>query len=81
MDENNPLFDLCKIKIELLFLNENISNYQYYENDLILYLNKYLWRIKMKAPTSNTNNQEKETPKNDQFYYFEFYTKNINIKS
>ena len=27
MDENNPLFDLCKIRIELIFLNEkNISN-------------------------------------------------------
>ena len=81
MDENNPLFDLCKIKIELLYLNENISNHQYYENDLILYMNKYFWKIKMENPSSNLNMQEKEKENHNQFYYFEFYSKNINMQS
>ena len=77
MDENNPLFDLCKIKIELLFLNENYSNYQNYENDLIFYMNKYLWKIKM----NNLSKEENEKIQNEHFYYLEFYTKNLNIKS
>ena len=78
MDENNPLFDLAKIKIELLFLNENIPKFDY-ENDLIFYLNKYLWKIYMNNP--NPNKDEIENQRSNQFYYFEFYTKNINEKS
>ena len=77
MDENNPLFDLSKIKIELLFLNEKFTNYHNYENDLIFYMNKYLWKIQMDNSIQNkikTDNNPK------QFYFFEFYTKNLNIK-
>ena len=75
MEKNNPLFDLAKIKIELHFLNENLSNFQF-ENDLILFLNKYLWKIHMNNP--NPNNDEIENERSSQFYFFEFYTKNIN---
>ena len=72
MDENNPLFDLSKIRIELIFLNEkNISNINFYENSLIFYLNKYLYKI----PSEN------QTQNNINFYFFEFYTKHLNIKS
>ena len=75
-DENNPLFDLCKINIELLFLNDsNIPNKNNYENSLIFYLNKYLYKIKVE--NENQNNNEK----NSNFYYFEFNTKTLNIKS
>ena len=79
MDENNPLFDLSKIKIELLFLNEKFANYHNYENDLIFYLNKYLWKIQMDNQEQNKNKKTNDNP--TQFYFFEFYTKNINIKS
>ena len=81
MDENNPLFDLCKIKIELLFLNENISNLKNYENDLIFYLNKYLWKIQIDNSIFITNKEEDEPENQKQFYFFEFYTKNLNVKS
>ena len=77
MEKNNPLFDLAKIKIELHFLNENLSNFQF-ENDLILFLNKYLWKIHMNNP--NPDIDEIENERSNQFYFFEFYTKNINIK-
>ena len=74
MDENNPLFDLCKIRIELIFLNEkNISNISFYENSLIFYLNKYLYKI----PSDKKNQSNSE----NNFYFFEFYTKHLNIKS
>ena len=74
MDENNPLFDLCKIRIELLFLNEkNISNIFFYENSLIFYLNKYLYKI-------DSDNKSQSNSQNN-YYFFEFYTKNLNIKS
>ena len=74
MDENNPLFDLCKIRIELIFLNEkNISNILFYENSLIFYLNKYLYKI-------SSDNQNQANSQNN-FYFFEFYTKHLNIKS
>ena len=77
MEENNPLFDLSKIRIELLFLNEkDIPNINLYENNLIFYLNKYLYKIDMK--TQNENNIEK---KNSNFIFLEFYTKNLNMKS
>ena len=73
MDENNPLFDLCKIRIELIFLNEkNISNVSFYENSLVFYLNKYLYKI-------NSDNKNQTSQNN--FYFFEFYTKHLNIKS
>ena len=73
MDENNPLFDLCKIRIELIFLNEkNISNVSFYENSLVFYLNKYLYKI-------NSDNKNQSSQNN--FYFFEFYTKHLNIKS
>ena len=76
MEENNPLFDLSKIRIELLFLNEkDIPNINLYENNLIFYLNKYLYKIDMK--TQNENNIEK---KNSNFIFLEFYTKNLNMK-
>ena len=74
MNENNPLFDLCKIRIELLFLNEkNISNIFFYENSLIFYLNKYLYKI-------DSDNKSQSNSQNN-YYFFEFYTKNLNIKS
>ena len=77
MEENNPLFDLSKIRIELLFLNEkDIPNINLYENNLIFYLNKYLYKIDMK--TQDENNIEK---KNSNFIFLEFYTKNLNMKS
>ena len=77
MEENNPLFDLSKIRIELLFLNEkDIPNINLYENNLLFYLNKYLYKIDMK--TQNENNIEK---KNSNFIFLEFYTKNLNMKS
>ena len=70
MAENNPLFDLSKIRIELIFLNEkNISNINFYENSLIFYLNKYLYKIRG------------ENQNNINYYFFEFYTKHLNIKS
>ena len=81
MDENNPLFDLCKIKIELLFLNENISNLQNYENNLVFYMNKYLWKMKIDNSIFNPSKEEDEPENPSQFYYFEFYTKNLNAKS
>ena len=75
-DENNPLFDLSKIRVELLFLNEkNIRNMNLYENSLVLYLNKYLYKINM-----DKKNQSNSVKKSD-FTFFEFYTKNLNIKS
>ena len=75
-DENNPLFDLCKIHVDLLFINENnIPNINYYENSLIFYLNKNLYKIK--EENQNKNNNEK----NSNFYYFEFNSKTLNIKS
>ena len=75
-DENNPLFDLSKIRVELLFLNEkNIRNMNLYENSLVLYLNKYLYKINM-----DKKNQSNSVKKPD-FTFFEFYTKNLNIKS
>ena len=74
MNENNPLFDLCKIRIELIFLNEkNISNIFFYENSLIFYLNKYLYKI-------DSDNKSQSNSQNN-YYFFEFYTKNLNIKS
>ena len=77
MEENNPLFDLSKIRIELLFLNEkDIPNINLYENNLIFYLNKYLYKIDMK--TQNENNNEKN---NSNFIFLEFNTKNLNMKS
>ena len=77
MDENNPLFDLCKIKIELIFLNENFSNFHNYETELIFYLNKYLWKIKNDTQNININ----KTEETNIFYYFEFYSKYFDIKS
>ena len=72
LDENNPLFDLCKIHIELIFLNEkNISNINFYENSIIFYLNKYLYKIKIE--NQNNNNYD--------FYFFDFYTKHFNINT
>ena len=77
MEENNPLFDLSKIRFELLFLNEKDNpNIKIYENNLIFYLNKYLYKIDMK--TQNENNNEKN---NSNFIFLEFYTKNLNTKS
>ena len=77
MEENNPLFDLSKIRIELLFLNEkDIPNINLYENNLLFYLNKYLYKIDMK--TQKENNIEKN---NSNFIFLEFYTKNLNMKS
>ena len=74
MNENNPLFDLCKIRIELIFFNEkNISNIFFYENSLIFYLNKYLYKI-------DSDNKSQSNSQNN-YYFFEFYTKNLNIKS
>ena len=83
MAENNPLFDLCKIKIELLFLKENFSNYQNYENDLIFYMNKHLWKIQMDNPNQNQNKNKIDMDNNTQaqFYFFEFFSKNLNTKS
>ena len=77
MDENNPLFDLCKIKVELIFLNENFSNFHNYETELIFYLNKYLWKIKNDTQNININ----KTEETNIFYYFEFYSKYFDIKS
>ena len=78
MDENNPLFDLFKIRIELTILNENeIPNKDFYENSLIFYLNKCFYKI----ITDNSASQNKDTKKNFDFYFFEFYTKNINLNS
>jgi len=77
MDENNPLFDLSKIRIELLFLNEkNIPSINSYENSLTFYLNKYLYKIDIDS--QNKNNAEKN---NSNFIFLEFYTKDLNIKS
>ena len=74
MNENNPLFDLCKFRIELIFFNEkNISNIFFYENSLIFYLNKYLYKI-------DSDNKSQSNSQNN-YYFFEFYTKNLNIKS
>ena len=74
INENNPLFDLCKIRIELIFFNEkNISNIFFYENSLIFYLNKYLYKI-------DSDNKSQSNSQNN-YYFFEFYTKNLNIKS
>ena len=81
MDENNPLFDLCKIKIELLFLNENFTNLHNYEKELIFYMNKYLWRIEMDTQPPNTTKDERDSEKSSRFTFFEFYTKYLNIKT
>ena len=76
MDENNPLFDLSKIRIELIFLNEkNYPNIRIFENNLIIYLNKYLYKICIDKQNQN------KSEKNSDFIFFEFYSKNINIKS
>ena len=75
MDENNPLFDLCKIHVELIFINEkDIPNINIYENNLIMYLNKFLYKIKVE--NQSKNNFEK----NSNFYFFNFYTKHLNSK-
>ena len=76
MDENNPLFDLCKIRVELIFLNEkNIPKINFYENSLVFYLNKYLYKIS--SENQNQNNLQNKF----ELYFFEFYTKHLNIKS
>ena len=80
MDENNPLFDICKIKVELIFLNDNFSNFKNYQHNLIFYLNKYLWKIKTNAPTPQ-NKEEKDSLNSSQYSFFEFYTKKLSFKS
>ena len=80
MDENNPLFDICKIKVELIFLNDNFSNFQNYQHNLIFYLNKYLWKIKRNAHTPQ-NKEEKDSLNSSQYSFFEFYAKKLSFKS
>ena len=79
MEENNILFDICKIKVELLFLNEHFQNIQNYEHNLIFYLNKYLWKIKTLIPTQK-NKEEEDSENTSRYSFFEFYTKNLNRK-
>ena len=79
MEENNILFDICKIKVELLFLNEHFQNIQNYEHNLIFYLNKYLWKIKTLTPTQK-NKEEEDSENTSRYSFFEFYTKNLNRK-
>ena len=63
--DNNPLFDLAKLRCDVFFHSEDECNYK---NEFLYYLIKNLWKIKLQKSEKNKV----------KYYYFEYSEKKSN---